>query len=261
MKIIVKIGGVALEDKTTLHKCAHAVVDLARDGHKVAVVHGGGSTLTRTLALLGKKSDFVNGLRITDAETRDVALMVLAGMVNKGVVAAIVAAGNPAIGLCGGDGMSFRARKKQTEGYDLGFVGEICSVEPRWMEAIWNEGGIPVISSLALGSDGEYYNVNADQMASACAIACHADTLIFLTDVPGVKDADGSVMPWLKIKDVAMMVKESVIAGGMLPKLEACGSALKKGVARVRILPAAQAEILAQFYFTKLECGTEVIGA
>jgi acetylglutamate kinase len=211
--------------------------------------------------LLGKKSDFVNGLRITDAETRDVALMVLAGMVNKGVVAAIVAAGNPAIGLCGGDGMSFRARKKQTEGYDLGFVGEICSVEPRWMEAIWNEGGIPVISSLALGSDGEYYNVNADQMASACAIACHADTLIFLTDVAGVKDADGSVMPWLKIKDVATMVKESVIGGGMLPKLEACGSALKKGVARVRILPAAQAEILAQFYFTKLECGTEVLGA
>jgi acetylglutamate kinase len=261
MKIIVKIGGVALEDKTTLHKCAHAVVDLARDGHKVAVVHGGGSTLTRTLALLGKKSDFVNGLRITDAETRDVALMVLAGMVNKGVVAAMVAAGNPAIGLCGGDGMSFRARKKQTEGYDLGFVGEICSVEPRWMEAIWNEGGIPVISSLALGSDGEYYNVNADQMASACAIACHADTLIFLTDVPGVKDADGLVMPWLKIKDVATMVKESVIGGGMLPKLEACGSALKKGVARVRILPAAQAEILAQFYFTKLECGTEVLGA
>jgi len=261
MKIIVKIGGAALEDKATLHKCAHAVVDLARDGHKVAVVHGGGSTLTRTLALLGKKSDFVNGLRITDAETRDVALMVLAGMVNKGVVAALVAAGNPAIGLCGGDGMSFRARKKQTEGYDLGFVGEICSVEPRWMEAIWNEGGIPVLSSLALGSDGEYYNVNADQMASACAVACHADTLIFLTDVPGVKDAAGSVIPWLKIKDVASMVKESVIGGGMLPKLEACGSALKKGVARVRILPAAQAEILPQFYFTKLECGTEVLGA
>ncbi len=261
MKVIVKIGGVALEDKSTLHKCAHAVVDLARDGHKVAVVHGGGSTLTRTLALLGKKSDFVNGLRITDAETRDVALMVLAGMVNKGVVAALVAAGNPAIGLCGGDGMSFRARKKQTEGYDLGFVGEICSVEPRWMEAIWNEGGIPVLSSLALGSDGEYYNVNADQMASACAVACHADTLIFLTDVPGVKDASGSVIPWLKIKDVATMVKGSVIGGGMLPKLEACGSALKKGVARVRILPAAQAEILPQFYFTKLECGTEVLGA
>ena len=138
MKIVVKIGGTALEDKATLRKCALAVVELARDGHQIALVHGGGSTLTRTLNLLGKKSDFVNGLRITDAETRDVALMVLAGIVNKSVVAAVVAAGNPAIGLCGGDGMSFRARKKKTEGYDLGFVGEICSVEPRWLDAIWS---------------------------------------------------------------------------------------------------------------------------
>jgi acetylglutamate kinase len=236
MKVVVKIGGTALEDKDTLRKCARALVDLARGGHKIAVVHGGGSTLTRTLALLGKKSDFVDGLRITDAETRDIALMVLAGIVNKGVVAALVAAGNPAIGLCGGDGMSFRARKKETKGYDLGFVGEICSVEPRWLEAIWTEGGIPVLSSLALGTDGEYYNVNADQMASACAVACHADTLIFLTDVPGVKNADGSVIPWLNMKEVPSMVATSVIAGGMLPKLEACKQALKKGVGRVRII-------------------------
>ncbi len=261
MKIVVKIGGAALEDKSTLYKCAHAVVDLARDGHKVAVVHGGGSALTRTLKLLGKQSEFVDGLRITDAETRDIALMVLAGIVNKSFVAAIVAAGNPAIGLCGGDGMSFRARKKQTQGYDLGFVGEICSVEPRWLEAIWGEGGIPVMSSLALGSDGEYYNVNADQMAAACAAACHADTLIFLTDVPGVKDAEGTVIPWLKTKEMAALVAASVISGGMLPKLEACTQALKKGVGRVRILPAAKADILPQFYFSKLECGTEVIGA
>lgn len=261
MKIVVKIGGAALEDKSTLYKCAHAVVDLARDGHKVAVVHGGGSALTRTLKLLGKQSEFVDGLRITDAETRDIALMVLAGIVNKSFVAAIVAAGNPAIGLCGGDGMSFRARKKQTQGYDLGFVGEICSVEPRWLEAIWGEGGIPVMSSLALGSDGEYYNVNADQMAAACAAACHADSLIFLTDVPGVKDAEGTVIPWLKTKEMAALVAASVISGGMLPKLEACTQALKKGVGRVRILPAAKADILPQFYFSKLECGTEVIGA
>jgi len=261
VKIVVKIGGAALEDKSTLYKCAHAVVDLARDGHKVAVVHGGGSALTRTLKLLGKQSEFVDGLRITDAETRDVALMVLAGIVNKSFVAAIVAAGNPAIGLCGGDGMSFRARKKHTEGYDLGFVGEICSVEPRWLEAIWGECGIPVLSSLALGTDGEYYNVNADQMAAAAAAACHADALIFLTDVAGVKNAEGSVIPWLKTKEMAALVAASVISGGMLPKLEACTQALKKGVGRVRILPAAQADILPQFYFTKLECGTEVIGA
>ena len=258
MKIVIKIGGAALEDKSTLHKCAHAVVELARDGHRIAVVHGGGTVLTRTLKLLGKESDFVNGLRITDAETRDVALMVLAGIVNKSLVAGIVAAGHPAVGLCGGDGMAFRARKKHTEGYDLGFVGEISWAEPRWIEAIWGAGGIPVMSSVALGSDGEYYNINADQMASACAVACDADALIFLTDVAGVRDAKGLVIPWLNIREVATLIQHSVIGGGMLPKLEACSQALKKGVGRVRILPAAQAEILPQFYFTNLECGTEV---
>src|SRR5205085_966649 len=134
LKVVVKIGGAALENKATLQKCAHAVVDLAKDGHQVAVVHGGGSALTRTLKLLGKQSDFINGLRVTDAETRDVALMVLAGIVNKTLVAAIGAAGHPAVGLCGGDGMAFRARKKQTHGYDLGFVGEISAVESRWLE-------------------------------------------------------------------------------------------------------------------------------
>jgi acetylglutamate kinase len=261
VKLVIKLGGAALEDKTTLHKCVLAMVALARDGHRVAVVHGGGHALTRTLKLLGKTSDFVNGLRITDAETRDVAVMVLAGMVNKQVVAAIVAAGHDAVGLCGGDGSAFRARKKQAPGVDLGFVGEVAAVEPRWLEAIWSQGGIPVLSSLALGSDGEYYNVNADQMAAACAVGCHADTLIFLTDVPGVKDGDGAVIPWLETKQISALVQNSVIGGGMLPKLEACRHALRKGVGRVRILPAAQADALPQFYFTKLEGGTEVIVA
>src|SRR5260370_15704953 len=113
VKIVVKIGGAALEDKPTLQKCARAVVQLAQDGHQVAVVNGGGSALTRTLELLGKKSDFVHGLRITDAETRDVALMVLAGIVNKSLVAAIAAAGQPAIGLCGGSRRGFRSPQEQ----------------------------------------------------------------------------------------------------------------------------------------------------
>src|SRR5207302_717277 len=175
LRVVVKIGGAALEDKTTLHKCARAVVDLAQDGHQVAVVHGGGSALTRTLQLLG------------------------------------------------------------------------------------GQGGIPVISSVAIGSDGEYYNVNADQMAAACAVGCQANSLIFLTDVPGVKDADGSVIPWLGLKRVEELIRESVIAGGMLPKLEASGRALHHGVGRVRILPADQAHMLPEFYFSKLECGTEVL--
>ncbi len=114
MKIVVKIGGAALEDKSTLRKCAMGIVELARDGHRVAVVHGGGSALTRTLKLLGKQSEFVNGLRVTDAETRDVALMVLAGIVNKSLVAAIGTAGVPAIGLCGGDGMAV-PRSQETQ--------------------------------------------------------------------------------------------------------------------------------------------------
>jgi len=187
--------------------------------------------------------------------------MVLAGIVNKSLVAAIAAAGCPAIGLSGGDGGVFRARKKQDAEYDLGFVGEICFSEPRWLRAIWAEGGIPVLSSLALGGDGQYYNVNADQMAAACAIACEADALIFLTDVAGVKQADGSVMARLDTHQVAGLIEESVVSGGMMPKLEACTQALKSGVGRVRILPASQAEMLPLFYFTKLECGTEVLRA
>jgi acetylglutamate kinase len=256
--IVVKIGGAALEDASTLRKCARAIAGLAQDGHRVAVVHGGGSALTRVLRQLGKKSEFVNGLRVTDAETRDVALMVLAGMVNKKLVAAIQLAGMPAIGFCGGDGMSFRARKKYVSGHDLGFVGEICFADPSWLQALWQQGGIPVISSLALGTDGEYYNVNADEMAASCAAACHADALIFLTDVPGVKDAEGAVIPWLSTKQAEDMASGSVISGGMLPKLAACRQALKQGVGRVRILPAAEAEVLPQFYLTKLSCGTEV---
>jgi acetylglutamate kinase len=257
--IVVKIGGRAIEDQTILRKCAHSIAELARDGHRVAVVHGGGSALTQMLQRLGKKSEFVDGLRVTDAETRDAALMVLGGLVNKKLVAAIQAAGMPAIGFSGGDGMTFRARKKYFHGRDLGYVGEICFAEPCWIEALWAQGGIPVLASIALGADSEYYNVNADEMAASCAVACHADTLIFLTDVAGVQDATGAVMAWLSISQIAELKANSVISGGMLPKLHACGQALKQGVVRVRILPASQAEMLPQFYLTKLSCGTEVI--
>ena len=258
MRVVVKIGGAALDNPAVLRKCAHAMVELAGDGHQVAVIHGGGVELTRTMERLGKKSEFINGLRVTDAETRDMALMVLAGMVNKRLVSAIGAAGKPAIGLCGGDGGTVRARKKENNGCDLGYVGEICAVEPRWIQAIWGQGGIPVISSLAVGAVGEYYNVNADQMAAACAVACQASALIFLTDVAGVKDADGTVIRWLDLNQIATLVETSVVQGGMLPKLEACRHALSKGVGRVRILPAAEADVLPQFYFAKLQMGTEV---
>lgn len=260
MRVVVKVGGAALDEKSLLKGCAQAVAELAAE-HQVAVVHGGGSALTRVLAQLGKQTEFVNGLRVTDRETRDIALMVLAGGVNKSLVAALGACGRPAVGMCGGDGLAFRARKKNSNGHDLGFVGEIAAVDARWLEAIWKSGGVPVISSLALGPDGEYYNVNADHMAAACASGCRADSLLFLTDVPGVKGADGNVIRWLNAGEIPGLVSRAVIHGGMLPKLAACQEALRAGVSRVRILPACEAGLLPQLHCSKVECGTEVLAA
>jgi acetylglutamate kinase len=186
--------------------------------------------------------------------------MVLAGKVNKGLVAAFGALGQPAIGMSGGDGLVFRARKKRTVP-DLGFVGEIAASDPRWIEAIWQLNGVPVISSMALGFDGQYYNVNADEMAAACAMACHADALVFLTDVPGVKGSNGEVLRWLSIDQIAEMAKSAIITGGMLPKLGACREALLNGVKRVRILPAEAAASLPDLCSSRVSYGTEVMVA
>jgi acetylglutamate kinase len=260
MRYVIKLGGAGLENPTLLQGCVRAIADLVRDGHQVAVVHGGGLQLTRTLAQLGKQSQFVDGLRVTDKETRDVALMVFAGRVNKGLVAALGAVGQAAVGVSGGDGLMFRARKKRTEP-DLGYVGEIAASDPRWIESIWALNGVPVICSMALGFDGEYYNINADEMAAACATACRADALVFLTDVPGVRGSNGEVMRWLSIDQIAEMAKSAVISGGMLPKLSACREALLRGVKRVRILPAEAARVLPDLCSSRVAEGTEVMVA
>jgi acetylglutamate kinase len=260
MKFVVKLGGAGLENAEILNGCVRAIAELVKDGNQVAVVHGGGVQLTKTLKALGKQSEFVNGLRVTDAETRDMALMVLAGKVNKNLVAALGALGQPAIGMSGGDGLIFRARKKKTDP-DLGFVGEIAASDTRWLDAIWALNGVPVLSSMALGFDGQYYNVNADEMAAACAVACGADALVFLTDVPGVKDAAGAVLRWVSIDQIAEMAKSAVITGGMLPKLGSCREALLNGVKRVRILPADAASSLPDLCSARVAQGTEVMVA
>jgi len=260
MKYIIKLGGAGLEDPKLLEGCMRAIAELVRDGNQVAVVHGGGVQLTKTLKALGKQSEFIDGLRVTDAETRDAALMVFAGRVNKSLVAALGALGQPAVGLSGGDGLIFRARKKRTTP-DLGYVGEIAASDPRWLESIWQLNGVPVLCSMALGFDGEYYNINADEMAAACAIACRADALVFLTDVPGVKGANGEVLRWLSIDQIAEMAKSAIISGGMLPKLGACREALLNGVKRVRILPAEAAGALPDLCSSRVAEGTEVMVA
>jgi acetylglutamate kinase len=260
LKYVIKLGGAALEKPELLHAIGKAISDLVADGHQVAIVHGGGVQLTRTLALMGKTSEFISGLRVTDAETRDAALMVLAGRVNKSLVASLGQQGQAAVGICGGDGHVFRARKKKTTP-DLGFVGEIAATDPRWLDAIWKMGAVPVISSMALGFDGEYYNINADEMAAATAVATKADALVFLTDVPGVKGADGKVMRWLSLKEIPQLEKQAVISGGMLPKLNACRDALLAGVKRVRILPAEAAKVLPDLISSRVNDGTEVMVA
>jgi acetylglutamate kinase len=258
VKLVVKIGGAALDDASLVRHFAHVVVDLVHGGHRVLVVHGGGSALSRTLSALGRETRFVDGLRVTDAATRDVAVMVLAGAVNKRLVAAIGAAGAPALGLCGGDLRVLQARPKRAQ-EDLGFVGDVTAVDAGWLTRVWSLGAIPIVASVALGSDGEYYNVNADEVASACAVALQADALAFLTDVPGVRDADGAVMASLDAAHIPALVQRATISGGMLPKLDACTRALHRGVARVHILPAAQARNLRGLTNGGIECGTEVV--
>ena len=257
MKLVLKIGGAALEDDARVRAFAGAVAALAT-GHRVAIVHGGGAALTRTLAEMGRESTFAHGLRVTDAKTRDVAVMVLGGHANKRLVSAIDAAGVPAAGLCGSDLRILRAAKKNGV-VDLGFVGEVREVHWRWVDTLWNGGAVPVIASIAAGDDGELYNVNADEVASACAVACHADALVFLTDVNGVRDADGRVIERLSAARVAGMAHASIISGGMLPKLAACASALDGGVASVRIMPAALAGTLPGVAAGSLHHGTEVV--
>ena len=259
MRLVVKIGGALLEDPALCRRWAECITGLTAAGHQVAAIHGGGSALTRTLERLGKTSQFVDGLRVTDADTRDAALMVLAGLVNKRLVAALAALRQPALGLCGGDGMSFFARKHQNGGADLGFVGDISSVNPVWIEAAWSQAAVPVIASLALGVDGEYYNVNADQMAAACAVATHAELLAFLTDVDGVWDSDRSIIARLRASQIADLTAGGVIRGGMLPKLDACQKALAGGVPAVHILPGARMEALHNIGREPILVGTELV--
>ena len=162
------------------------------------------------------------------------------------------------MGMCGSDGGSFLARKKKPKGIDIGFVGEISSADGRWVEAIWSHGGVPVISSIAIGSDGEYYNINADEMAASCAIACRANTLVFLTDCTGGQGLDGVVMPMLTTREISIIMENGTVSGGMLPKLHACCHALELGVGRVIILPASEVLALSHLPEMRIDLRTKI---
>src|ERR1700686_5577117 len=185
MRMVVKIAGALLDDPEAVQNLARQIAQLARQGHELLVVHGGGKIFTGTLKRMGIESRFVNGLRVTDRETRDVAVMVLGGLLNKRVAGAISAAGQPAVGLCASDASCFLAEPMihdEVRG-SLGFVGYLPGVNLEFLETLWRNGIVPVASCLGLGADGEIYNINADPMAAACAEFVHADRLIYMTDV------------------------------------------------------------------------------
>ncbi len=236
MRLVVKFAGALLErpDEPLYASRARQVAEIARQGHEVLVVHGGGRTFTATLARFGIESRFVEGLRVTDRETRDVALMILGGLLNKQLAAAVSAAGQPAVGVSAGDAACFLAEPLLRPA-GLGFVGALSGVNVEFIESLWAAGLVPVAACLGLGPDGQVYNVNADQMAAACAEYIGADKLIYLTDVPGVLDGD-EVMETIEVDKVEELVEAGKVSGGMVVKLHACRRALEAGVGDVQIV-------------------------
>jgi acetylglutamate kinase len=235
-RIVVKIGGSLLNDESPLDSIVKQISHLQSSENQVIVVHGGGKHLTSLLNRLDVPSKFHEGLRITSAETMDAALMTLAGVVNKKLVASFASVGCRAIGLCGGDGGAIVAEKLEHAEVDYGFVGKVSMINTELIDLLLRNNYLPVIACVAMGKDHCYYNINADQMAAACAIALHADQLIFLTDVDGVLNKRHAVIPNIDVRKVESLVKDKVVSGGMLPKLKACVSALDGGVGGINIL-------------------------
>ncbi|HTQ87409.1 MAG TPA: acetylglutamate kinase [Candidatus Solibacter sp.] len=235
MRIVVKLAGALLEDEATVRSLAAQIVELAAQ-HEVLVIHGGGRTFTATLAKMGVESRFFAGLRITDQQTRDAAVMVFAGLLGKRLSAAISSAGRAAVGICAADALCFQAEPMTLDGAsaDLGYVGYITGVNAGFLESLWREGIVPVAASLGAGADGQLFNVNADHMAAACAEYLGAQRLVYMTDVPGVLDGK-TVLSEIHLDDVEEMIRTHRVTGGMVLKLEACRRAMEGGVVEVSI--------------------------
>jgi acetylglutamate kinase len=232
MRMVIKIAGALLD--RPLDGLARQVATLARQGHEVLVVHGGGKIFTGTLARLGIESRFVDGLRVTDRATRDAALMVFGGLLNKQLAAAISAAGQPAVGISAGDAACFSAQPL-TKPAGLEFVGELTGVNVEFFKSLWKAKLVPVAACLGLGPQQEIYNINADQMAAAAAEYIGAEKLIYLTDVAGVLDG-ATVVETVGCGEIGRLVAAGTVSGGMTLKLEACRRALIAGVREVRIV-------------------------
>ena len=267
--VVVKYGGHAMGDPELGHAFARDIALLKQSGINPIVVHGGGPQIAKLLSKMGIESKFEGGLRVTDSKTVEVVEMVLAGSINKEIVAMINAEGEWAIGLCGKDGnMVFAEKARKTvidpdsnieRILDLGYVGEPVEVDRTLLDLLARSEMIPVIAPVAPGRDGNTYNINADVFAGAIAGALKAKRLLFLTDVPGVLDKAGKLYKELTVKQCEDLIQDGTISGGMIPKVETCIQAINRGVEGVVILNGKTAHSVLLELFTEHGAGTLIV--
>ncbi|MDR3710445.1 MAG: acetylglutamate kinase [Capsulimonadaceae bacterium] len=258
--VVVKYGGNAMIDENLKAAVMQDVLLMHYVGIHVVLVHGGGPEISAAMARMGKEPEFVGGLRVTDAETMEIVEMVLAGKTNKGIVAHLNRQGGRAVGLSGKDGSLIVAEKDTAQG-DIGFVGRVTTINPGLIHTLIKDGYIPVISSVAIGADGESYNVNADTVAGELAAALGASKLIMMTDVEGIyrdfNDKD-SLIAEMSTREAQSLITAGVADKGMIPKIGACITALQNGVERAHIIDGRVEHSLLIEMFTNEGIGTMV---
>jgi acetylglutamate kinase len=266
---VIKYGGHAMENEELKQSFAQDIVLLKYVGINPVVVHGGGPQIDTVLEKMGITSRYVRGMRVTDQATLDIVEMVLVGKVNKEIVNLINRHGGLAVGLSGKDGGLILARKMNVtvsspngappEIIDIGMVGEIIGINPLVIESLDQNKFIPVIAPVGVGQEGETYNINADLVAGEVAEALHAEKLIMMTDVEGVKDKRGTLLSTLKENQARKMIQDGVVGSGMIPKVECCVNALKGGVGKTHIVDGRVKHAVLLEIFTKEGIGTEVV--
>jgi len=255
VKLLIKLGGTLLENPETRASLARQAAALAARGDQTVVVHGGGKRLSRYLKEMGVESEFRNGLRVTPPELMDAVLRIYAGEVNHRFLAELNAAGAKAVGLSGVDAGLVRAVQLDPA---LGAVGRVESVDPAALDHLTAGGFLPLVACVAGGDAGAVYNVNADQMAAACGAGFQADRLIFLTDVAGVLDSDGTLQSRLDVKGAEALIASGAAHGGMEAKLRAAIQALHDGAAQIRIAAGAETDILTRLIDADEDLGTRL---
>jgi acetylglutamate kinase len=261
--IIIKYGGNAMTDDQLKEDFAKDIVLLKLVGMNPVVVHGGGPQINQMLERVGKQGEFVQGMRVTDAETMDVVEMVLGGLVNKEIVSLINKHGGKAVGLTGKDGHFIKARKlfasnEAGDEIDIGQVGEVVSIDPTLVSLLDSQDFIPVIAPIGVGEDGAAYNINADLVAGALAQILKAEKLVLLTNTPGVLDREGHVLTGLSPAAVEALFADGTIYGGMLPKIQSALEAAKNGVGSVHIIDGRVSHALLLEILTNTGLGTMI---